>query len=412
MGDLAAEQFVGPQQPRGVPGAKFLRAVERALAPLKDVPAHGNRTLHLHPLVVTLVTAFYDPLIRSLRAIEAHTSCDAVEPLTDAAVRRMARSTTSDALAAFDPELLRSVIDDLQRQVPDLRHADPKLQGIVKRIVAADGSYFSTFADVTWALHHTKSNGRTQGQVRLNLQMSAADWVPHVVSVSGGEPGRDGSEPDAFARDLLEGVLYVVDRNFIDFDFLKALLARDNDVVLRVRGNAPAYDVLESRPLTIEDVEAGVTADHRVRLTGRGAPAGTFRIVEVRHASMPGELVRLLTNLTDAGAVPAHVVGAAYRQRWQVELFFRWLKVWCNFDHLLSTSRAGITTQFYVIVIATLLMYIHLGRRVSKYTLIALRLIAAGRATPEQMEAFLARRDRERDLERARRAKRAAAKNA
>jgi hypothetical protein len=396
------------ETPRGVPGAKFLRAVARALEPLKDVPAHGNRTLHLHPLIVTLVTSFYDPLIRSLRSIEAYTASDAPPDLGDMALRRMARSTTSDALAAFDPELLRGVIDDLQKRVPDLRRADPALAGIVKRIVAADGSYFSTFADVAWALHHTKSDGRAQAQVRMNLQLDAATWVPRVVTVTGGETAADRSEPDALARDLQEGVLYVVDRGFVDFGLLNAMLAKGNDFVLRVKSDRPAYETVEKLTPAPEDLAAGVTGDQLVRLTGRGAPAGVFRLVELRHASKPGEVVRLLTNLTDSRAVPARVVGHVYRQRWQIELFFRWLKVWCNFDHLLSTSRRGITTQFYVTVIATLLTCIHLGRPVSKYTLIALHLIASGRATPEQMNQFLARRDRERDLERARRLKKAA----
>lgn len=397
-----------------MPGAKFLRAVARALAPLKDVPAHGNRTLHLHPLVVTLVTSFYDPAVRSLRAIEAHTAAEPPPDLGDLALRRMARSTTSDALAAFDPELLRGVIEDLHKQVPDLRRrADPALAGIVKAIVAADGSYFSTFADVTWALCHTKSDGRTQAQVRMNLQVDAATWVPRVVTVTGGETAADRSEPDALARELLSGVLYVVDRGFIDFDLLAAMLAKGNDFVLRVKADRPAYDVVERLPLTPEDVAAGVTGDQLVRLTGRGAPQGVLRLVELQHASKPDEAVRLLSNLTDATAVPARVVGQVYKQRWQIELFFRWLKVWCNFDHLLSTSKRGITTQFYVTVIATLLTCIHLGRPVSKYTLIALHLIASGRATPEQMNEFLARRDRERDLERARRLKKAdAAKKA
>jgi DDE family transposase len=391
--------------PRGVPGARFLRAVREQLAPLMDVPAHGNRTLHLHPLIVTLVSSFYDPLIRSLRMIEAR---PLIEPITGRAVQRMARSTTSDALRTFDPQLLRGIINHLRRQIPALRKADPRLEGIVKKIVAADGSYFSTFGDVAWALHHTKTNGRRQGQIRLNFQMSTEDWVPQILSISGGEEC-DGSEPDAVTRDLLNGVLYVVDRNFIDFDFLDELLKRDNDFVLRIKGNSPGYEIVQTRPLTDQDIAAGVLADHLVRLPGKGAPAGLFRLVEIRHASKPAETVKLLSSLTDP-EVPAHVVGYIYQQRWQIELFFRWLKVWCNFDHLLSTSRQGITTQFYVIVIATLLMHIHLGRKVSKYTLVALRQIALGLATPEQMQAFLARRDRERELDQIRRASKAALK--
>jgi hypothetical protein len=395
-----------PQQPiRGVPGAKFLRLIQAQLEPLKDVPAHGNRTLHLHPLIVTLVMSFYDPLMRSLRTIEAHSS---VEPITGTAAQRMARSTTSDSLSALDPQLLLPVIENLHRQVPQLRKTDLKLQSIVKKIIAADGSYFSTFSDVIWALVHTKSDGSKQAQVRLNFQMDARTWVPQIVSISGGE-SCDGSEPDALAKILLSDVLYLLDRNFVDFDFLEALHQRNNDFVLRIRANAPAYEIIESRPLGEQDIADGILRDSLVRLTGRGAPDRIFRLVEVRHASKPDETVKLLTSLTSA-EINAYVIGYLYQQRWQVELFFRWLKLWCNFDHLLSTSRNGITMQFYVIVIATLLMHIHLGRKVSKYTLVALRQIALGLATPEQMEQYLARRDRERELKQARYAKMAAAK--
>jgi len=390
---------------RGVPNARFLRFVQEQLEPLRNVPAHGNRTLHLHPLVVTLVLGFYDPLIRSLRTIEAQS---VVEPISGAAVQRMARSTTSDSLRAFDPQLLQPLIDNLHSQLPNLRKSDSDLQSILKTIVAADGSYFSIFCDTFWALVHTKSNGSKQGQIRGNFQVEAESWVPRVITISGGEAA-DGSEPDAVARDLLANVLYVVDRNFIDFDFMKAVRARGSDYVLRIKANAPAYEVIETRPLSPEDIAQGVIRDSIVRLTGRGAPTEELRLVEVQHASKPGETVGLLTNLTDPN-IPARVIGHIYKQRWQIELFFRWLKLWCNFDHLLSTSREGITMQFYCIMISTLLMHIHLGKKVSKYTLVAMHMIASGQATFEQMQDYLARRDRERELDQTRRARKAAAK--
>jgi IS4 transposase len=241
--------------------------------------------------------------------------------------------------------------------------------------------------------------------VRANLQLDVDSWVPRVLSVS----GDDGeSEPAAFAKDLLSGVRYVVDRNFLDFGFLGALLAKDNDLVLRVRANAPATHVTASLPPTAPDAEAGVVADERVELTGRGAPAGTFRLVTIRATDRRGEpeTVRLLTNLTDADNVPARVVGAVYRLRWQVELFFKWLKCFARMDHLLSTSRRGITTQLYVAVIAVLLMHVQTGRRVSIYALAALSRVARGEQTIDQAMEFLARRERERDLARLRQARR------
>ena len=381
------------------------RWLDGHLARLRALPAHGNRVLTADRLVVGLLLAFFDPLARSLRLIE-----DAGDFGGRLDLPRLARSTTSDALAAFDPAVLAPVIDDLRARVPALAHADPDLAAITRRIVAADGTYLTTLADVAWALRHTKSDGRRQGQVRANVQLDVATWVPRVVTVS----GDDGqSEPAAVAADLPDGVLYVFDRNFLDFTFIAQLLARDNQFVLRVRANAPAARVVESRALAAADVGAGVAADEVVELTGRGAPPGRFRRVTVRTTDRQGnpETIRLLTSLVDAADdVPARVVAAIYRQRWQVELFFKWLKTWARTGHLLSTTRDGVTTQLYVAVIAVLLMHLRTGRRVSVYALAALGRLARGELTADQAMAAVARRHREADLNAARQAKRRARK--
>jgi hypothetical protein len=374
--------------------------LEQHVQRLRELPAHGNTKLRADQLFLGLLLSFFDPLTRSLRLIEGRGDFAGRLDL-----QRLARSTTSDALAAFDPKHLRPLIEDLRRRCPGLERADTDLAGIARRIVAADGTYLTTLADVAWALHHTKSDGRTQGQVRANVQLDVADWVPQVVSLS----GDDGeSEPAAVAKDLMSGVLYVVDRNFLDFSaFIAPVLAKGNDLVLRVRANAPATKVIANLPLTAEDTEAGVVADELVELTGRDAPDGTFRLVTIVTTNRRGEpeTIRLLTNLIDAKAVAARVIGAAYKLRWQIELFFKWLKCFARMDHLLSTSRRGITTQLYVAVIAVLLMHVQAGRRVSIYALAALGGVANGQLTMQQAMEFLARRERERDLARARQAR-------
>jgi hypothetical protein len=125
------------------------------------------------------------------------------------------------------------------------------------------------------------------------------------------------------------------------------VLAKGNDLVLRGKANQPAAAVIATLPLTARDAEAGVVADELLELTGRDAPAGTFRRVTIvtTHRRGHPETIRLLTNLSDAHAVAAHVIGAAYRLRWQIELFFKWLKCFARMDHLLSASRQGITTR-------------------------------------------------------------------
>jgi hypothetical protein len=365
---------------------------------LHALPAHGNRKLFVDQLLLGLLLAFFEPMARSLRTIEDQANFQGRLDLP-----RLARSTTSDALAAFDPACLKPIIDDLRERVPHLAHADADLAGITRRIIAADGTYLNTLVDVAWALHQTRRDGSGHAQVRANVQMDVATWTPQVVTISGDD---DESEPAAFARDLLEGVLYVCDRNFLDFSFLEQVLAKGNDFVLRVRANAPAVTALESLPLGPEDLEAGVIADEIVQLSGRGAPSGRFRRVTISTINRKGEteIIRLLSNLIDP-KIAARVIGAIYRQRWQIELFFKWLKSFARMDHLLSTSRNGITFQLYVAVIGVLMMYVQSGRRISIYALAALSRLARGQCMLDEAMAIIARRERERELNRLRQAR-------
>ncbi len=98
--------------------------------------------------------------------------------------------------------------------------------------------------------------------------------------------------------------------------------------------------------------------------------------------------------------VPAAVVAHLYRYRWQVELFFRWLKCCGNFNHLLSHSRDGVLMHFYVTIIATLLMYLHTGYRPSKYCFVLLSQVAVGAATLDEVLPILKERERQCELAR------------
>ena len=382
------------------PGA--VRFLEEHLRRLWTLPAHGNRRLHYDQLLIGLLLSFFDPTVRSLRLIE---HCGDFNGRLD--LDRLARSTTADALRVFDPKHLQPIIADLHQRAGHLRRSNDSLDGIAWRIIAGDGTYLTTLANVAWALKQRRSDGRVQGQVRLNVQLDVQRWTPQVISVS----GDDGSEPAAFAKDLLCDVLYVFDRNFLDFAFLRLLLEKNNHFVLRIRDNAPAMHVLRTLEITAADAGAGVQSDQIVTLSGRGAPSGEFRLVVIHTTNRRGEteIIRLLSDLTGP-EVTARLIGEIYRQRWQIELFFKWLKTWAGLGHLLSTSRNGITLQFYVAVIAVLLMYLQLGRRVSRYAIVLLHRLLHGQITLGQMMKALERLEREKERARARAAARRAAK--
>ena len=147
---------------------------------------------------------------------------------------------------------------------------------------------------------------------------------------------------------------------------------------------------------------------------------GVFHGSSARHAVLPvrlrevqiqteengqASILRLITNLHD---VPAATIGLLYRQRWQIELFFRWLKSIANFTHLINHTRQGLLTELYVTLIGVLLMYLHTGYRPSKYLF---SLLSTG-ASLDEILPILRNRERERELARLSAAKRAARKKA
>jgi hypothetical protein len=385
---IIKEQLVGPAN---------LSVLQQYLLRLREAYDHPNRKLYLDNLFVALLYAFYNPTCRTLRTLEGMGKVCQQEIGVDA----LCRSTTSDAMAAFDADLLLPILRDLQRRLPALGRADADLARIVRNVIAADGSYFNICADVAWALHMTRQNGKSSGRIRLDLQLNVASDLPTTLSVSG---QAQGSETASVAAHLAEDVIYVVDRNFIDFRFFQAVLDKNSDFVVRVKPRQPLFEAAQEHPLNERDHAEGVISDRVGTLPGRGAPKRTLRELILRDPQTR-KTIRVLTSLLN---VPAHVVGLLYRYRWRIELFFRWLKVWGNFEHLISHSRNGLSIQFYVAVIGVLLTYLATGHRVSKYAVSLLAFVAAGQASLEDILPILEKRERERQLERARLARKRA----
>jgi hypothetical protein len=374
---------------------------------LDTKPAHGNERLHYRGVVGVLLCAAFEPSVRSLRTIDDLSLFDSVRRFTG--TERVARSTLSDALARFDPRALRPLIEALQKQLPPLKRLDRDTESITRQIIAADGSWWNLAGEVTHALQMRRGNtDRFQSRVRLNLQLDIDRFVPSDLDVSG---AGEGSEAQAFIGNLQSNVVYVADRNFVHFGFINAVLAKGSNLVLRLKKNV-LFAAEKTLELSGKDQEHSLRLDQIGHLSGplsqsnqgRGSrttapPAVTLRRIVVWDEKNQCEVI-LLTDLLD---VPAYVIAALYRLRWQIELFLRWLKVLASFDHLISQSANGITMQFYVAVLMTLLIHLHTGRRVSKYALLWVGWVAGGRSTASQMAQALARHERERELEKKRR---------
>jgi hypothetical protein len=396
-------------------GAKYLKVLAKHLNGLRRAGDHPNRVLHYDDLLTLQLLGFFNPTLRSLRTLEDASTTPGFRECLD--VDRACRSTISDANACLDPALLLPLIEDLRVRVPNLPRADRQLQQLFQRTIAVDGSLFSVAGNVAWALRKRKpwSKDADNRLVRLDLQYCCVTGLIEGLEIN----GKGTSETTAARRQIRPGALYVADRGIFSFAYVQDLMDAGADLVLRIK-ISQRLQVVEERAVTPDQKAAGVLQDRLVRLApsqpGVSAPAEMLREVVIFDPRNPAKPLRLLTNLTD---VEAQVIGEVYRWRWQIELFFRWLKVHAHFRHVISHNKNGLTLSFYVadfgelsrVVIGVLLIYLHTGRRVSKYAYNLLSMVAQGWADLADILPVLERREHEKELARRRLERKKAQKN-
>jgi len=386
-------------------GHAYVELLSKHLRQLHQLHPHPNRKLRLDSLLIALLMGFYNPSVRSLRTLEDQSCGEDFQ--RHLPLERVCRSTLSEALAQMDGKQLLPIVHALMKQLPALRRLDDDLHALLKKIIAADGSLFTVPADVLWAIAQNRSNGKPGRKVRLNLQLDVLQWVPTTFSLSGSD---EGSESAAFIKDLVGEVIYVSDRNFADFKFIRAVFDVGSDLVVRLKDHSPNFIVQQENPLTAADRAAHVVSDRLGWVPGSaGAPGFGQRLLRQVMIIDPRshKPVRLLTSLLH---LPARIIGLIYRHRWMIELFFKWIKCVARVRHLFSHSPKGIATEFYVAVIMVLLTYLRTGQRPSLYAFNCLGWVASGQMSAARAQEVLARRQRERDLERLRLARKRAAK--
>ena len=398
--------------PETVRGGKYLDMLDRHAAFLrKQTPAlHGNQQLLFDDVFLAHLYCFFNPTIKSLRRIEDFSKTRQAQ--RHLKTPKIPRSTLSDFHKVADPTLLQPIISRLHGEAQKNNCLPAGLPETVGQLLAIDGSFFAVAANVAWAVQHVCNNGKKRASVRLDVHLNVGSWVPEFIAVHGAE----ASEAHSATQHIQPGSIRVQDRGIFSFELLQAEVDAKAFFVhrlLKPGERTPKLEVLEEFPLTAEQKAAGVVADRRVRFVGsthRQPPQAEFREVVLLSPGEDDGEIRLLTNLFDRAAFDAVLIGQLYRYRWQIELFFRWLKVFAQFNHLISHSRQGVLLNFYVAVIGVLLICVHTGTRPSIYAYSMLSMVANGNATIEEITPILAERHRQIAVAKASAAKRAAKK--
>jgi hypothetical protein len=284
------------------------------------------------------------------------------------------RSTLADAQALFDPALLDPMVADLRDRVPTLPH-DPELDALLKTLTAVDGTFFALAPRVAWALYNKpkadaatpkgsarpKHTPRRKGNIRVDVHFNVLTGVPEQAILTDGRT----PEYETLIEHLLPGRFYVVDRAYHCYQMMADIIDAGSDFLVRLRSDMK-FEIVEEHPLSGADRLAGVLSVQTVRAVGyRGQSALDQQLLKlVCIAQEDGPPIRLLTNRVD---LDGDLIGTIYRHRWQVELFFRWLKCMVNFKHFFSESQNGIALQIGAAVIGTLLIALIIQDRPSSY---------------------------------------------
>lgn len=327
-----------------------------------------------------------NPVTQTLRGLSAATVLARVQ--SQISGRVVPRATFSDAQHALDPVLLEKVFADLSAQLP-AAPSDARLGQW--RWLAQDSSLFSALPRMAWALYgggEPKASGKVACAVRLHLSLHVLEDKPVRASV---RPANQ-CERQVWQEHWEKGAAYLGDRNFAQhYRLLDQLEDKGCAYVLRLREQTH-LDAQEELPVSAEDRAAGVQRQLWARL-GKD-PRKQSRRVRVVWLEGEKEAVVLVTNLAPAD-LSAALVGQLYRQRWKIELFFRWVKCILGCGHWLAESPNGVSIQIYLALIAALLLQLYTGRRPTRRVMELIRWYLCGVASGAELERGLEQYRRE-----------------
>jgi hypothetical protein len=297
----------------------------------------------------------------SLRDIEACLSAQSAKLYHMGLPRPIRRSTLADANEARDWRIYAEFAQRLIAQAKRLYAGDDLDVDLPSTVYALDSTTIDLCLSVfPWAHFRT-----TKAAVKMHTLLDLRGNIPSFIHIS------DGKLHDVHALDMLPpeaGAIYVMDRGYVDFVRLYVLHQAGAFFVTRAKSNVDAHRVY-SAPA---DRSAGVICDQTIAMDGsltrRNYPEHLRRI-----RLKDPETGKTLVFLTNQTTLPALTICALYKSRWQVELFFKWIKQHLRIKQFYGISENAVKTQIWIAVSVYVLIAIvrkRLRLDVSLYTLL------------------------------------------
>jgi len=282
----------------------------------------------------------------SLRDIEASLSANASKLYAMGFRSAVKRSTLADANESRDWHIWSDLAALLIRRARKLYANDSLGVDLDNTVYALDSSTI----DLCLSLFDWAPFRSTKAAIKLHTLLDLRGAIPAFIHIS------DGKLHDVNVLDLLAfeaGAFYVMDRGYVDFARLHALHQAGAFFVTRAKSPMDARRVYSAAT----DRSTGVISDQRVMLSGfYSARKYPEHLRRIRFKDpVTGKTLIFLTNNT---ALPAPTIAALYKSRWQVELFFKWIKQHLRIKKFLGNSENAVKTQVWCAVATYVLIAI------------------------------------------------------
>jgi hypothetical protein len=274
---------------------------------------------------------------------------------------KVARSTLADANESRDWRIYADFAQVLIGIARPLHAHDPMGVDLEHSLYALD----STTIDLCLSLFPWARFRQHKAAVKMHTLLDLHGNIPTFIRVT------DGKVHDVNILDEIipeAGAFYVMDRGYVDFDRLYFFTLCSAFFVLRTKENV----LLQRRYSHPVDHSTGVRSDHTVILTAIES-VKVYPDALRRVSYLDTETNKRLKFLTNNFVLPALTIAQIYKCRWQVELFFRWIKQHLRIKSFFGTSANAVRTQIWIAVSTYLLVAIvrkRLGLRASLYQIL------------------------------------------
>lgn len=347
-----------------------LAKVQAATPEVKKRPGGPERKLLESDYFCLFLFGLLNPVVDSMCGLCAASHLTRAQE--DICSHAVSLGSFSEAQGVFDPELLKQVFLELAGEIPT-SWGDSRLSHLADKLKLIYGTLLPALPHMHWALWVNDQNRAA----KLHLKFTVLRQAPSDATITEG----NSCERKALRQLMKKGETIVGDRYYgLEYAFFEEMRQLGVSFVIRIR-NKPRIEIIEELPLSAADRAAGVTWQGMVKLGDKwqGEPV---RVVKV---AVDGKELLLATDL----AIEAELIALIYRYRWQIELFFKWMKSILGNRRLMAESPEGVAIQTYSALIAALMLQLFTGKRPSKRAMELIRFYMMGQMDLEELVKLL-----------------------